>query len=150
MGLRGYIRGAKKVFAGLRNTRNIVQSQSKQSTNEMAQEVVGILQVYPPESEANKPPPPFYTRTNKLRDGWNIQESPGRVTIDNPVPYVPWVHGTSTQAWFHKLRGWKTFKQVLKQVGIGGDENTNQILLKKGRVASLAKTVETRIKSLFN
>ena len=85
---------------------------------------------YPPESEANFPPEPYYIRgvgtqyqsganreeSEQLGQNWNVslsrmgREMVGRVF--NAVSYAPWVHSDTQQAWFHTSRGWRTMSKI--------------------------------------
>ena len=85
---------------------------------------------YPPESEANFPPEPYYIRgvgtqssqesnreeSEQLGQNWNVSVS--RVGKDitgrifNAVSYAPWVHGDTKQATFHAPRGWRTMSKI--------------------------------------
>lgn len=92
-------------------------------------------QVYPPESDANQPPPPYYIRgrgtqypdgTNRfesqhLNETWttNVDIRSREVvgTVANLLTtYAAWVHGVSVQAWFHRMRGWRNVRQIADDV----------------------------------
>lgn len=90
--------------------------------------------VYPPTSEANQPPTPYYVRgtgtqyadhnrgeSQQLNTHWNKQVElldNGVVgTIKNDTPYGPFVHGQPpAQQWYHKKRNWRTVGQITNDV----------------------------------
>lgn len=149
MGLNVISIGFEKALASIRSVFGIVNTDAKQFMRTKSTEFVGLAQEYPPETEANRPPPPFYTRTNTLKDGWSTRDSGNGYLIENPVPYLPWVHGTQKQAWFHKARGWKTIKNFLDLIGLNGEEQGDHILLETPAITSLRTRVTEKIKRLF-
>ena len=85
-------------------------------------------QAYPPESEANSPPPPYYKRGigtqyasfnlgESERLGWSWRKKVTAMAqgligeLSNMASYAPWVHGEKSQAWFHIGR-WRTVAQI--------------------------------------
>jgi hypothetical protein len=68
------------------------------------------LQRYPP-----KPTGSIYSRTYKLRFGWQVSKwgDGTAIRIRNEVPYAPWVQGSDTQAYMHKGR-WSTVAMVIE------------------------------------
>ncbi len=87
------------------------------------------LQKYPPETDANRPPAPYYERgrgmwtsdsvntgsSERLGTRWVVERF-GRLStrIGNSASYAPFVHGTE-QAWFHVLHGWRELFGVAKE-----------------------------------
>lgn len=99
----------------------------------------GVLNAstYPPESDANQPPPPYYRRgtgtqyatfnrmeSQQLDKHWDgkVELEDNGVTgiISNPVSYAPFVHGTATdptiQQWYHTLHGWRTLHKIAEDI----------------------------------
>src|SRR3990167_2090500 len=89
--------------------------------------------IYPPETEANQPPPPYYVRgvgTQKTKTG-NLGESQQlgshwsettelksktlTGTLSNPVTYASHVHLKATQRPFHAARGWRTVETITQE-----------------------------------
>lgn len=111
--------------------------------------IVDVMEVYIPETEANRPPAPYYSRgagtigaadqilyrSGQLKDNWeqNVTQS-GRETIGEirnsatgqhvgggARVYPSYVHGTRTeQSWFHQRRGHKSLLAVSQQA-VGED-----------------------------
>lgn len=90
-------------------------------------------QAYPPESEANAPPPPYYRRgigtqyasgnrgeSERLSSRWQKRISATALELvgilENTVTYAPFVHGIQRQAGFHAGRGWRTVAQIGREV----------------------------------
>jgi len=86
--------------------------------------------VYPPETKANRPPPPYYIRgvgtqyktfnrgeSRQLgeRWKWKVENLKTQVkgTVWNMVfTYGPYVHGIINQTWFHKENKWRTVESI--------------------------------------
>lgn len=103
-------------------------------------QIVAAMEQYPPETEANQPPPPYYIRgVGKVRaDGtivptseqlglhWEQQTRIGGNTIEheisNEVSYASYTHGEPgrEQAWFHTMRNWPPLLDVA--LGAVGEE----------------------------
>jgi hypothetical protein len=62
-----------------------------------------------------KPTGSLYSRTYKLRFGWQVSKwgDGTAIRIRNEVPYAPWVQGSDTQAYMHKGR-WSTVAMVIE------------------------------------
>lgn len=146
MGLNVISTGFEKAITSIRSIRELVDNRGKRFIRKKGEEFVNLAQEYPPETEANRPPPPFYTRTNTLKDGWQRREEMDRYLIENVTPYALWVHGTSKQAWFHKARGWKTVKDFLSLIGLTGDENGTHVITE---LVSYKNEIIDEIKHLF-
>ena len=54
-----------------------------------------------------------YTRTNKLRDNWEIIGSKYNPVIRNRLSYAKHVVGDGTQSKMSKLIGWRTLSQIV-------------------------------------
>lgn len=78
------------------------------------------LQKYPPETDANRPPAPYYERgrgmwtsetvnsggSERLGTRWTVEREGKTATkIGNSATYAPFVHGAE-QAWFMASKGW--------------------------------------------
>lgn len=95
---------------------------------------VGLnAEFYPPESEANQPPPPYYIRgvgtqyvnsnrgeSQHLGETWDksiSKEDQGVIgTILPTATYAPYVHGTQSQIPIHNARGWRKVTQIAEDV----------------------------------
>ena len=92
--------------------------------------------VYPPTTEANVPPPPYYIRgTGTQYKGYNRNESEqlnlrwDRIVsekgddvqgvVENKTTYAPWVHGVVRQRWFHKTHNWRNIERIKNDVEQG-------------------------------
>lgn len=89
--------------------------------------------VYPPTTEANQPPTPYYirgtgTQTSKgnrgesqnLGQNWEkiveIEANGVVGTVSNRVAYAPWVQGMNGQQWYHRKNGWRTVRKIASDV----------------------------------
>lgn len=97
---------------------------------EGAQHVKGKLATYPPQTEANAPPTPYYIRgrgtqtasgnlgnSEDLGQKWTVKGMKGGLqqVIGNNVSYGPYVQGPGTQAAALKRIGWKDTDEVAKE-----------------------------------
>ena len=105
----------------------------EQGLEEFTEEVIAELIVYPPLSEANNPPPPFYERgvgyygrsgkltkpSQQLDERWNFETRYGKdhkeVIIRNMATYSGYVQDEDYQTPFHAARGWKTAQTVVRE-----------------------------------
>jgi len=86
------------------------------------------LRNYPPATEANLPPPPYYIRgrgmqtsasrndgrSERLGTRWEVLSYALRTVIRNPVSYAKWVHGTEQARAMSRI-GWKILVEVAKE-----------------------------------
>ena len=87
---------------------------------------------YPPETEANQPPPPYYVRgvgtqtktgnlgeSQQLGSRWSetteLKSKTLTGTLSNPVTYASHVHLKATQRPFHAARGWRTVETITQE-----------------------------------
>lgn len=92
--------------------------------------------VYPPTTEANSPPPPYYIRgtgtqyasynrreSEQLNLHWDtrVNQHHGATVgvVENKVSYAPWVHSVVRQSWFHKMRNWRNIERIKQDVEQG-------------------------------
>ena len=86
--------------------------------------------IYPPETEANRPPPPYYVRgvgtqyktynrgeSRQLSEHWkwrvdNLKTQVKGTVWNSVFTYGPYVHGIIRQMWFHKARDWRTVEKI--------------------------------------
>lgn len=122
--------------------------------------IVEIMKVYPPESEANQPPPPYYTRgagyfgrtgeltkrSENLREQWSVtvggSDDEVDVSVLNTATYSAWVHGAQLQTAFHAQRGWRKLRDVARE-SVEGRGSIGMSLRNR------AVNVLTRIKGIF-
>ena len=87
------------------------------------------VQKYPPATQANTPPPPYYIRgrgmqtsktrndlrSQKLGTRWSVEQYKGLgIVIKNPVTYAEYVHGKRQARWMARI-GWKKVYDVAKE-----------------------------------
>lgn len=85
------------------------------------------MQNYPPKTEANVPPTPYYVRhrgtqykTRNLENSellgtkWTIERRGFNTAIGNPVSYARYVHGEEQARWM-KAIGWRKLFDVAKE-----------------------------------
>ena len=83
---------------------------------------------YPPESEANRPPVPYYERyrgtqtasgnkgnSEQMGRQWKIVRSAKQIILKNTASYSGYVEGIK-QTWYHKERGWPLAHKVGEQL----------------------------------
>src|SRR3990167_883326 len=92
--------------------------------------------VYPAETEANAPPPPYYIRgrgtqydkynrgeSKQLNLHWDrhVSERGDGVqgVVENKTSYAPWVHSVVRQRWFHKINNWRNIERIKNDVEQG-------------------------------
>lgn len=133
------MRGADKLLRDLNEVTTIIAKAAPEELMAMGEDIVEVMQEYPPESEANQPPPPYYIRgtgqigrggnltksSENLREQWTVTpEREGQevsaVVVRNTVTYAGWVHGMFLQTAFHARRGWKRLGDVGRQAVTGG------------------------------
>src|SRR3990167_9393680 len=127
------IQGATELALRMQNSVAFMRRETisaMQDSNEMVAQEAAI---YPPETEANFPPPPFYIRGvgTQISDTLNFNESEQLGTrwvtdintsnkevlgeIDNTASYAPFVHGRQGQKSYHAGRGWRKVTAIAKQ-----------------------------------
>lgn len=161
------VKNKRKIAGSNEKMKNIVSRVLRRVKSDTAEDFVQIAQVYPPESEANSAPPPFWQRgvgkirsvggtpnpaSQQLGSSWSVTHArQDEIMITNPTTYAPWVHGNKKQAWFHKLRGWKTVQQMFSMLGIHVDQDNNANITSSD---SIGKRILTEIaqftRDLFN
>ena len=90
--------------------------------------------VYPPETEANQPPTPYYIRgtgtqystgnrgeSRQLNTNWTklveLVDNGAVGTVDNKTPYGLYVHGLAPyQRYYHKDNKWRTVGKIASDV----------------------------------
>jgi hypothetical protein len=87
------------------------------------------LQTYPPETEANHPPAPYYIRgqgtqvsysrnlnnSEVLKNKWVTKGVPYGIQVDNAASYSGYVHGRETQAEAMGRIGWRKLWDVAEE-----------------------------------
>jgi hypothetical protein len=93
---------------------------------EFMEDVIEDVEVYPPETQANSPPPPYYIRgvgqvgrggtitkpSQQLGTRWGYETTPQAQGVDgvifNRATYSGWVQDRDLQTPWHARTGWKT------------------------------------------
>lgn len=118
---------------------NVIYNESQSIGSTFTREITD----YPPETEGNQPPTPYYSRgIGYVRGGGTVDplsedfktgvthrvtRTANEIIIHfrlNPS-YSNWLVGSAQQARFHALHGWKTIRTVLKGLNIDADENSD-------------------------
>jgi hypothetical protein len=100
----------------------------KPMANAIGMDIRGVASVYPPASEANRPPYPFYERgwgtrtgpnsgrqtSERLSTKWYHTVFPDYLKIGNTASYAGYVHGEEQNP-IHAHRGWKKLLAVAKE-----------------------------------
>jgi hypothetical protein len=97
-------------------------------------ESIEEAQKYPPETEGNRPPPPYYIRgtgmigrggnvtkpSENLKDQWHgevTQDSQGATgRISNEASYASFVQDEELQTTFHAAHGWRPIQSIVRSV----------------------------------
>lgn len=128
------VKNAKKLIAQFEQG-NLVAEQILVQNMQQAVDLTAVnAAIYPPTSEANQPPTPYYIRgtgtqtsvgnrgeSKQLDKQWEkLVEIEGNGVIGTVknvnAPYAPWVHGMQGQQWYHANRGWRTVKKIATDV----------------------------------
>lgn len=130
-------KSAKKLVSNFEQGDLVAEQILVQSMQQAVDLTATNAAVYPPTTEANQPPTPYYirgtgTQTSNGNRGESKQldkqweklveiEGNGVVgTVKNVnAPYAPWVHGMRGQQWYHADRGWRTVKKIASDVRQG-------------------------------
>ena len=129
------LKGVTKMLARYEQGDLVAQQLLTKSMQQAVDFTATNAAVYPPESEANQPPTPYYIRgtgtqyansnrgeSKQLDTHWTkgvVLQDNGLVgTVSNDAPYSHWVHGQTMQAWFHKLpdRKWRNVGKIASDV----------------------------------
>lgn len=99
---------------------------AEESSKRVVLSTVG-LRKYPPLTDANRPPTPYYIRgrgtqtkrgnlgnSQRLGTQWNFRASGLRALIGNPVSYAKWVHGVEQARAMGNI-GWRKLEEVAQQ-----------------------------------
>jgi len=127
------IQGATELALKMQNSVAFMRRETISAMQDSNEIVVQGASIYPPETEANFPPPPFYIRGvgTQISDTLNLNESEQLGTrwvtdinatnkgvigeIDNTASYAPFVHGRQGQKAYHAGRGWRKVTAIVKQ-----------------------------------
>ena len=118
----------------------VIPQETEDAFEDILQDALAELRVYPPETEANQPPPPYYIRgvgnvgwfdtvtkvSEDLRSQWKseVTKSKNVVTgkLKNIASYAKYVHNEQEgdalppyQARFHAKRGWPTAQAAVRR-----------------------------------
>lgn len=129
--------GAVKLRADYRGIEQQVLSRLKAANEKIAHDAVEMLTQYPPETQGNFPPPPYWERGEGMKnaagetteksykygeskDRWRYETSVGNGEVvtraSTEVPYAPYVSDANLQAWFHAENGWLTDVDVVNEM----------------------------------
>lgn len=105
---------------------------------ELAREFVDYITVYPPETDGNRPPYPYWRRgtgrihrngtvnpsSQKYGTSWNITNKKliggGETLAWTNVTYAPYLADPNKQTWFHAKNQWRTTDDALEYIGVSG------------------------------
>lgn len=152
--------GAEQLDIDLQEIPANVSRFAAEEFEEAGQDIVELMQQYPPESEANQPPPPYYIRgTGYIGRGGNVEKPSQQlgqqwsvtvggkddlvdVSVLNTATYSAWVHGAQLQTAFHAQRGWRKLSDVARE-SLEGRGSTGMSLRDR------AINVLNKVKGLF-
>lgn len=138
-------------------------SQIENATYAVAEEAIRVFKDYPPETEANEPPPPYYERgvgyygrTGKLtkpseqldqRWGFEVNRMGDEMvtaTVENTASYAAYVHGDEEQLQmpWHAARGWPNALATISAM-VGDPEAT-------GLSGARGPSISTRVRNAFS
>lgn len=154
----------EKRVIGFRQLRKMFGPFVRDGAMTLSRKFVSEIKEYPPETEANSPPPPYwnrgaglvnkngsvYPKSKDLKGSWEINETSNNIIIENKVTYAPWVHGTRTQAEFHGKRGWPKISDILKRIGLKGEEQGTTVITNQEPAArNMRAKIMRKIRSIF-
>src|SRR3990167_1236758 len=124
------IKGVKELVSrykkGERFSRQLLDVAMTQGVKHVSKDAT----IYPPETKANRPPPPYYIRgvgtqyktynrgeSRQLGERWKWKgenlKTQVKGTVWNAVfTYGPYVHGIMRQIQIHKDRGWRNVEKI--------------------------------------
>lgn len=124
------VKGLDKLEAGLQKFPHEIAKYLQQAGDESAKRVIlkeKGLQLYPPATEANAPPVPYYVRgrgtqtasgnkynSERLGTQWYVEPEGLGTRIGNRASYAKWVHGEE-QAHFMAPKGWRKLLEVAEE-----------------------------------
>ena len=123
------IKGMKELKAAMDKFPQQVKKYMAAAGTEASEEILETqgLRKYPPLTEANFPPTPYYKRgvgtqtgsgnrggSENLGTQWTVQAKDFETTISNRASYARWVVG-ETQASFMAPKGWRKLLEVAKE-----------------------------------
>ena len=127
------IKGLERLQAAFRAFPKQVARNMSQAVHQAAKDVIlptKGLQRYPPATDANRPPTPYYKRgtgtiyknridatSENLGKRWYVRRVGAEGKIGNRASYAKWVHGDDTQARGMSSsakipKGWRKLKEV--------------------------------------
>src|SRR3990167_2110207 len=120
------IKGLEELQARLNAGENAIMPELYRGMNKATQLVKRDAEKYPPLSEANAPPPPFYIRgvgtqyrngrnrgeSQHMNDNWYAQvqlagKDVSGIVVNALTTYAPWLHGLTRQLDLSRARGWR-------------------------------------------
>ena len=136
------IKGNKELVAKLRQVESAIRRTAMAGGMQDATKYVATnAAVYPPTTEANAPPPPYYIRctgtqyatynrqeSERLNLHWvpsvNVKVREGgigsvRGVVENRTSYAPWTHSVVRQSLFHRMRNWRNIERIKQDVEQG-------------------------------
>lgn len=122
--------GMEKIQAALNKFPREIEKNVVQAGDQVAKRVIFTtvgVQKYPPATEANSPPTPYYIRgrgtqtehgnlgnSENLGKQWYVKQVGLGTEIGNRASYGKWVHGEE-QAHFMKPKGWRILTEVVEE-----------------------------------
>jgi len=129
------IKGWEKIQKALKKFPGKIEKYLGQAGHEVANRVIlpeKGLQTYPPETDANRPPVPYYIRgvgmetekgnyhnSENLGKQWYTERDGLDIQIGNRASYAKWVHGDDDQRANMARIGWKKLYKTAKEK-VGG------------------------------
>lgn len=132
----------------------------EENIEETVAEIVTLAREYPPTSEANHPPPPYYQRgvgyfgrtgkltkpSEQLNTRWEkgVRRFTNRVegVVINRASYSGYVQDRQFQTPFHQLRGWRTVQDIVDDIA-DGDEILTKVRRTVDRIIARLRSVKT-------
>lgn len=158
--VKATISGVKQYIAELVHFRKVgIKETLYGGTEESLRDVMSAMQQYPPESEANRPPYPYWSRgtgrihasgnvnpvSQRYGDSWELEvrqtKDGAEGMLSNSASYAPWVGSRQSQAWFHRARGWPTIENEAEKRGL----TTSKITV-SSRIASRVRSAIENLK----
>lgn len=143
----------------------VIPREQEDAIGDILSESITRLQKYPPETDANKPPPPYYIRgvgnigrggtvtkpSENLKEQWSYEVDADDQSVTgalrNLASYSALVHGETLQAPFHAARGWPIAVDVVADVA--GEERASTSTGAGGKRINIQRRIENAIKRIF-
>ena len=129
--IRGVINKFNDVIGKVRRSADEFESLAVFGSGLAARHVQEQMQQYPPESDANRPPAPYWVRgvgkidkdgriiepSQHYKDSWRTEKVKEGTALTNDASYAVWIAKRDKQFHVHTARNWPTIEDVVEDQG---------------------------------